>query len=177
MAGPVLRGGGGSNNSAMTTASMEPISSLNVCDTAEQKGQAVANKRADREASEGVVLAKSSADGKQGFMIVLNCETDFVAKNEDFIKFAEGILDVAAEKQPTDLDALKTLDMGGKSVGDAVTEQIGVIALYHGAEFEYDDGHVDALTRIAGEVARVLPSPVPWSSSGPEAGQESPSIT
>ncbi len=92
-----------------------------------KKGQAVASKRADREASEGVVLAKASADGKKGVMIVLNCETDFVAKNEDFIKFARRILDLADEKQPADLDALKSLDLGGKSVDDAVTEQIGVI--------------------------------------------------
>ena len=92
-----------------------------------KKGKAVANKRADREATEGVVLAKTSPDGKQGFMIVLNCETDFVAKNENFISFAHSILDLAAEKQPADLDALKSLSLGGKSVSDAVTEQIGVI--------------------------------------------------
>lgn len=92
-----------------------------------KKGQAVASKRADREASEGVVLAKASASGKQGVMIVLNCETDFVAKNEDFIGFARSILELAAEKQPADLDALKSLDLDGKSVSDALTEQVGVI--------------------------------------------------
>ena len=92
-----------------------------------KKGQAVASKRADREASEGVVLAKATADGKQGVMIVLNCETDFVAKNENFIDFAQSILDLAAEKHPADLDALKALDLAGKPVSEAVTEQIGVI--------------------------------------------------
>lgn len=92
-----------------------------------KKGQAVASKRADREASEGVVLAKASASGKQGVMIVLNCETDFVAKNEDFIGFARSILELAAEKQPADMDALKSLDLDGKSVRDALTEQVGVI--------------------------------------------------
>ena len=96
-------------------------------DIIRKKGQAVANKRADREASEGVVLAKASADGKQGVMIVLNCETDFVAKNENFIQFAQSILDLAAEKQPADLDALKALDLSGKSVSEAVTEQVGMI--------------------------------------------------
>ena len=96
-------------------------------DIIRKKGQAVANKRADRDATEGVVLSKTSADGKQGFMIVLNCETDFVAKNENFVKFAESILDLAVEKQPADLEALKSLDLDGKSVSDAVTEQIGVI--------------------------------------------------
>ena len=92
-----------------------------------KKGKSVANKRADREATEGVVLAKTTADGKQGVMIVLNCETDFVAKNENFIAFAQSILDLAAEKQPADIAALKALDLSGKSVEEAVTEQVGVI--------------------------------------------------
>ncbi len=92
-----------------------------------KKGQAVANKRADREASEGVVLARTLANGKQGFMIVLNCETDFVAKNENFVKFARSILDLAAEKQAASLDELKALSLEGKSVSDAITEQIGMI--------------------------------------------------
>jgi len=92
-----------------------------------KKGQAIASKRADREASEGVVLARTSANGRQGVMIVLNCETDFVAKNEDFIRFAQSILDLAAQKLPSDLDALKTLDLGGKTVHEAITEQVGVI--------------------------------------------------
>lgn len=92
-----------------------------------KKGQAVANKRADREASEGVVLAKASADRTKGFIVVLNCETDFVAKNDDFVKFAESILDLAIENQPANLEELNSLPLSGKSVSDAVTEQIGII--------------------------------------------------
>ncbi|KPL12457.1 MAG: elongation factor Ts [Bacteroides sp. SM23_62] len=92
-----------------------------------KKGQAVASKRAEREASEGVVLAKASGDHTKGFMIVLNCETDFVAKNDDFVKFAESILDLALEKQPANLHELKSLTLGGETVADAVTEQIGII--------------------------------------------------
>ena len=53
-----------------------------------KKGQAIANKRADKLAGEGVVLAKISEDATRGALIVLNCETDFVAKNENFVKFA-----------------------------------------------------------------------------------------
>ena len=60
-----------------------------------KKGQAVANKRADREATEGVVLSKVSQNGKLGAIIVLNSETDFVAKNADFIALANKILDIA----------------------------------------------------------------------------------
>jgi len=92
-----------------------------------KKGQLVASKRADREAGEGVVLAKASADSKRGAMIVLNCETDFVAKNENFVKFAQSILDLALEKNPADLDALKQLTMEGRTVGEQVMEQVGII--------------------------------------------------
>ena len=92
-----------------------------------KKGQAVANKRADREATEGVVLAKASGNGTKGFIIVLNCETDFVAKNDDFIKFAESILDLALENQPANLEELNSLSLSGNTVSDAVTEQIGII--------------------------------------------------
>jgi len=92
-----------------------------------KKGKLVASKRADREASEGVVLAKSTADGKRGAIIVLNSETDFVAKNEKFINFAQSILNLALEKNPADLDALKQLNMEGRSVGEQVMEQVGII--------------------------------------------------
>jgi elongation factor Ts len=92
-----------------------------------KRGQLVASKRADREAGEGVVLAKASANGRTGAMIVLNCETDFVAKNENFVKFARSILDLAVEQKPADLDALKQLTMEGRKVGDQVIEQVGII--------------------------------------------------
>ncbi|MCX6257891.1 MAG: translation elongation factor Ts [Bacteroidia bacterium] len=92
-----------------------------------KKGKAVAIKRADREASEGVVLATTTADGKRGAMVVLNCETDFVAKNEKFIEFARRILAIAIEKNPENLDALKNLKMDGRTVAEIVTEQIGII--------------------------------------------------
>jgi elongation factor Ts len=92
-----------------------------------KRGQLVASKRADREASEGVVIAGVSASGKSGALIVLNCETDFVAKNADFIGFARKILDRAIEKMPADLDGLKAIAMDGRTVGELVTEQIGII--------------------------------------------------
>ena len=93
-----------------------------------EKGQAVASKRADREASEGNVIAKVSADGKYGALIALNCETDFVAKNEDFVKLAHEICDLALDKKPADLAALKALPFkNGKDVEGIITEQIGII--------------------------------------------------
>lgn len=92
-----------------------------------KKGQAVANKRADREATEGVVLSKVSADGKVGIMIVLNSETDFVAKNTEFINLAHKILDIALKNNPADLEALKSLPMDGGKVGEKVVEYMGII--------------------------------------------------
>ncbi len=92
-----------------------------------EKGKLVASKRADREASEGVVLAKVTADNKLGGLVVLNCETDFVAKNENFIAFAESILDKALENNVDSLDALKAVDLDGRTIEAQVTEQTGVI--------------------------------------------------
>jgi elongation factor Ts len=92
-----------------------------------KKGQAVANKRADKEASEGVVLSKVSSDGKTGAMIVLNSETDFVAKNADFMALANKILDLAVAKKPANLDGLKSLPMDGGKVGEKVIEYVGII--------------------------------------------------
>ena len=91
-----------------------------------KRGQAIANKRADREATEGVVLAKTTADGKTGMMISLNCETDFVAKNADFIDLGYKILDGALKSAPADLEALKNTVIDGKKVSDLVLEKSGI---------------------------------------------------
>lgn len=92
-----------------------------------ERGQEVAKKRSDREASEGAVLAKVSADGKSAAIVSLNCETDFVAKNEDFVKFTGEILDKALEAKPADLDALKKLSLGDVTIEEKISEQIGII--------------------------------------------------
>lgn len=92
-----------------------------------EKGKLVANKRADRDAAEGVVLAKVSGDSKFGAMVVLNCETDFVAKNENFVAFAESILNKALENNADSLEAVKALTLDGRTIDAQVTEQTGVI--------------------------------------------------
>ncbi len=92
-----------------------------------EKGKLVAAKRADREAAEGVVLTKISADQKAGALVVLNCETDFVAKNENFVAFANKILDVALENNAENLEALKALSFDGRTIEAQVSEQTGVI--------------------------------------------------
>jgi len=90
-----------------------------------EKGMAVANKRSDREATEGVVLAK--AKGNKGAIIALNCETDFVAKNVDFVKLAENILETAVANSPADLESLVNMEIEGTKISDKIIEQTGVI--------------------------------------------------
>lgn len=92
-----------------------------------KKGQKVSAKRADREVNEGVAVAKLNENGKSGIVMALGCETDFVAKNEDYINFANSIADLALANRPADKDALLALDLNGISVADAIAEQTGKI--------------------------------------------------
>jgi elongation factor Ts len=120
-----------------------------------KKGQAVANKRADRDATEGVVLSKVNANGKTGAMIVLNSETDFVAKNAEFITLATKILDLALAKTPSNLDELKALPMENTKVGDKVTEFVGIIgekmelAYYEKIEAAHVQAYIHPGNRLA----------------------------
>ncbi len=92
-----------------------------------EKGKLIANKRADRDAAEGVVLAKVTDDNQFGAMVVLNCETDFVAKNDNFVAFADSILNVALANKADSLETLKGLDLDGRTIEAQVTEQLGII--------------------------------------------------
>ncbi len=92
-----------------------------------ERGKLVASKRADREATEGAVLAKVNDAKNFGALVVLNCETDFVAKNENFVAFTNSILNLALENKPANLEELKSLQMEGRTVEAHVTEQTGVI--------------------------------------------------
>ena len=88
-----------------------------------KKGQKVAANRADRDSAEGAVLAKVNADNTAGVVVSVNCETDFVAKNESYLQLANQILDLALEAQT--LDELLAADFGGMTVADKLTEQTG----------------------------------------------------
>jgi elongation factor Ts len=92
-----------------------------------KKGAKVSANRADREAAEGAVIAIASADKKTGVVIRLNCETDFVAKNEDFIKFANDIAAAALNNKPSSIDALKELSINGKSINELILDYVGKI--------------------------------------------------
>lgn len=93
-----------------------------------KKGAKVAANRQDRDAKEGVVLAKTSADKSSAVVISVNCETDFVAKNADFIAFAESVAQIALTKKPATVEELKALPYNNDiTVSDKFMEQIGKI--------------------------------------------------
>ncbi|MFT5640643.1 MAG: elongation factor Ts [Cyclobacteriaceae bacterium] len=92
-----------------------------------KKGQKVSASRADRETSEGVVFTKIVNDGTKGILISFTCETDFVAKNEDYIALGQSIIDAAAEHSPADITALKALKTGELTLGEKIIESTGRI--------------------------------------------------
>jgi elongation factor Ts len=92
-----------------------------------KQGQKVAAKRSDREAKEGVVIAKTTADNKTGMVVCVSCETDFVAKNADFVAFAQSIADAAVANNVKNLDELNTTKVGGSTVADLVNDKLASI--------------------------------------------------
>ncbi len=106
-----------------------------------KKGAKVAANRGDRDSKEGVVLAKTSADGKRGILIWVNCETDFVAINADFIAFADSIAAIALEKGATTKEEIMNLPYNNDiKVSDKFMEQVGKI----GEKIEI--GYFEAIT-------------------------------
>lgn len=89
-----------------------------------KKGQAFAAKREDRDASEGCVLA--ATQGEFAAIVAVNCETDFVAMNGDFVGMTKSILGAALENKPADVDTLKTITVGDRTVAELVTDRMGV---------------------------------------------------
>lgn len=96
-------------------------------DLLRKKGQKVSALRAGKEAPEGVVIAKTAADHKSGVVVKISSETDFVAKNAEFVAFAEAIAELALTKLPNSLEDLLALPFQGLTVGEKVTELVGKI--------------------------------------------------
>ncbi len=92
-----------------------------------KKGQKIAAKREDRDAKEGCVLAGVTADAKIACIVAVNCETDFVAKNDDFIAFTQSVLNVALTEKPANAEDLKALKIGNDTIADLLTDQMGKI--------------------------------------------------
>ena len=92
-----------------------------------KKGQKVSAKRADREANEGAIIAITNDNQTTGVIVELNCETDFVAKNEDFISFAKSIANVAIAEQPANKEDLLNLSIDGTPISTKLEEYVGKI--------------------------------------------------
>ncbi len=92
-----------------------------------KRGQKISANRADRDATEGAVIAKASADNKVGVVVRLSCETDFVAKNEDFVALANKLAQIALDNRPSDLDAFKALTIDGQNISERLTQEMGKI--------------------------------------------------
>src|SRR6266540_1521450 len=90
-------------------------------------GQKVAAKRSEREAKEGVVIAKTTADNKTGFIVLVSCETDFVSKNADFIAFAQTIANAAVENNVKSVEELNNVSVNGSTVSDLVNDKLASI--------------------------------------------------
>lgn len=124
-------------------------------DILRKKGQKVAAKRADRETTEGCVLAGSSSDNSFGAVLSLNCETDFVAKNDSFVALTQSILDLALENKFADKDSLMAASLGEMTVADKLVEQTGVIGekleigSYEVVEAPYVASYIHAGNKLA----------------------------
>lgn len=107
-----------------------------------KKGQKVSANRSDRDATEGIVFILPNADHTEAVLLELNCETDFVARNQDFQALGNSILELAAAHKPADIDALKELPLNGVTVKVEIETAIGKI----GEKIE-----IGTYTRISGE--------------------------
>ncbi|HRO42872.1 MAG TPA: translation elongation factor Ts [Flavipsychrobacter sp.] len=124
-----------------------------------KQGQKVAAKRSDREAKEGVVIAKTSADNQTGFIVCVSCETDFVSKNADFVAFTQSIADAAVSNNVKSIEELNEVSVNGAKVSDlindklaAIGEKIGIVA-FERVEAPYVAAYIHGANRIGVLVA------------------------
>jgi elongation factor Ts len=92
-----------------------------------KQGQKIAAKRGDREAKEGVVIAKTTADNKTGIVVCVSCETDFVSKNEDFVAFVQSIADAAITSNVKSAEELSAVSIGNAKVADLINDKLAAI--------------------------------------------------
>ncbi len=92
-----------------------------------KKGQKVSASRADRETSEGVVFAKTNESGTEGALVAFTCETDFVAKNDEFVELGNQIAELAFDQKPANAEALNSMSLGDLTVGEKIVELTGKI--------------------------------------------------
>ena len=119
-----------------------------------KKGQKVAALRGDREAKEGVVIAKTTADNKTGFIINVSCETDFVSKNAEYVAFANTIMEAAIANNVKSIDELNAVKLGDDTVADKLNEQVAKIgekisvSKFERVEAEYVAAYIHGANRM-----------------------------
>lgn len=135
-----------------------------------KQGQKVAAKRSDREAKEGVIIAKTSADNKVGFVVCISCETDFVSKNAEFVAFAQSIADAAVANNVKSTEELNEVVINGAKVSDMINDKLASIgekigiAKFERIEAPYVASYIHGSYRMG-----VL---VGMSAEAPEAGKD-----
>ncbi|MEI6765685.1 MAG: translation elongation factor Ts [Bacteroidota bacterium] len=113
-------------------------------DILRKKGQKVANKRSDREAGEGLVIANTDASAKVATITMLNCETDFVAKNQEFVDLANAIANIALTQKPATMDDLKAISLNGRTIAESISDMIGKT----GEKMELSEYHIIQAPRV-----------------------------
>jgi len=120
-----------------------------------KKGQKVAALRGDRDAKEGVILAKTTSDNKTGIAICLSCETDFVSKNADFVAFAQSIIDAGIAKNVKSIEELNNVTLNGSKIADLVNDKLASIgekigiSKFERIEAEYVASYIHGANRMA----------------------------
>jgi elongation factor Ts len=104
-----------------------------------KQGQKVAAKRSDREAKEGVILAKTTADNRTGMIVCVSCETDFVSKNAEFVAFAQSITDAAISNDVKSVEELNEVSINGTKVAELVNDKLAAIGEKIALKFERVD--------------------------------------
>ena len=92
-----------------------------------KQGQKVAAKRSDREAKEGVVLARTTFDNNTGIVVTISCETDFVSKNAEFVAFSQSIMDAAIANNVKSAEELNDVTINGAKISDLINDKLASI--------------------------------------------------
>src|SRR5215210_2293924 len=130
-----------------------------------KKGQKVAALRGDREAKEGVIIARTTPDNKTGFIINLSCETDFVSKNAEYVAFAQSIMDTAIANNVHNIEELNNVKIGNDTVADKLNEQVAKIgekisvSRFERIEAEYVSAYIHGAYRMGVLVGLNKPAP------------------
>jgi elongation factor Ts len=121
-----------------------------------KKGAATAQKRADRMAKEGAIVTRVSVAGRTGIVVEVNCETDFVARGEDFLSFANFVAETIEQHKPESVEELMGLAPGGKKLSERLNELVGKVGekvdVRRFGVYESKDGMIGAYTHMGSKI-------------------------